>query len=118
MADDEFKMTYPCYFLYAEGGESLQCNVVDGHVCLCLFTTQESVQRFYVTMLTHDKGPQHGYLQVPVDTVEHYAGLVDRLKSAEARLAGAGINFIAIDPIPGQPVMYTTIRDFIDGLPR
>jgi hypothetical protein len=32
-------MTYPCYFLYAEGGESLQCNTVDGHDCLCLCTS-------------------------------------------------------------------------------
>ena len=118
MADDvEFEMTYPCYFLYAEGG-GLQCNTVDGHECLCLFTSAPIVQRFHTAMMTQHHGSQHGWREVAVDTVDDYGGLIDRLKSGEADLAASGIRHIVIDPSPGYPVMYTTVRDFIEGLPE
>jgi hypothetical protein len=118
MADDvEFEMTYPCYFLYAEGG-GLQCNTVDGHECLCLFTSAPMVQRFHTAMMTQHHGPQHGWREVAVDTVNDYDGLIDRLKSGEADMAASGIRHIVIDPSPGYPVMYTSVRDFIEQLPR
>ncbi len=110
-------MTYPCYFLYGNDGQSLQCNTVSNHECLCLFTSIEAVRAFHLVMDTQHHGPPKN-VQVAVDTVSDYDSLIDRLKSGESDLAKAGIRHICIDPVPGQPVMYIGIREFITELPR
>jgi hypothetical protein len=51
-------MTYPCYFLYGSDGQSLQCNTVDGHECLCLFTCEFAVQRFLQAKNLQLHGPE------------------------------------------------------------
>ncbi len=66
-------------------------------------------------MYTQHHGPLKN-VQVAVDTVTDYDGLIDRLKSGEADLAKSGIMHICIDPVPGQPVMYIGIREFISEL--
>jgi hypothetical protein len=65
---------------------------------------------------------QHGRkrsdIQVAGDTVKDYDMLIGGLKHSEADLAKSGITYLAIDPVPGQPVMYIGIREFIEQLPR
>jgi hypothetical protein len=119
MPDDiDFVMTYPCYFLYSEDHTSLQCNTVNNHECLCLFTSEIAVQRFQQAKNLHLHGPEHVDLEVAVDPVADYDGLIGRLKSGEADLAKCGIRHLAIDPVPGQLVLYIEIREFIEQLPR
>ncbi len=115
--DQEFRMTYPCYFLYGDDGQSLQCNTVSNHECVRLFTSTEAVKAFHLVMYTQHHGPPKN-VQVAVDTVTDYDGLIDRLKRGKADLAKSGIMHICIDPVPGQPVLYIGIREFISELPR
>ena len=114
---DDFVMTYPCYFLLGDGG-GLQCNVVDGKDCLCLFTSLEKLTHFRTTMLEQKRPPTTGGLQVGIDTCHNYDELISRLKSGVSELEAAGINYLAIDPVQGQRVLYCAIRDFIEDLPR
>ena len=111
------EITYPCYFLYGDEG-GLQCNVVDGNTCLCLFTSVATLQRYRQSMQLQKHGLEHVDLQVAVDEVPDYDGLIDRLKSGVDDLEKSGIYHISIDANPGQPVGYTTIREFIEQLPR
>ena len=113
--DIDFVMTYPCYFLFGESG-GLQCNTVDGKECLCLFTSKETVQRFHQILQHQLHGPHLEFLMASVDECPDYDGLMDRLKSGEAELAASGIGHIVIDPVPGRPVCYAPIRDFIEQL--
>ncbi len=115
--DPDFRMIYPCYFLYGKDQSSLQCNTVNRNECLCLFTSVEAVRAFHLVMYTQHHGPPKN-VQVAVDTVADYDGLIDRLKSGEADLAKSGIIHICVDPVPGQAVMYIGIREFISELPR
>jgi len=118
MSDDaEFQMTYPCYFLYGNSG-GLVCNDVDGHDCLCLFTSPVVLQRFRQLLQRQLFGENHVDVQVPVATCNNYDELIGLLKSGEAELAKIKVFHIAIDPEQGQPLMYATIRDFIEQLPR
>lgn len=114
-ADSENLIKFPCYFLYGEEG-GLITNMVDGRRCLCLFTSSEAVRRF--TEATHDfmHGTHRDYWQAPVDEVEDRAGLLDRLKNAEDRLAADGIKFVSFDPVPGQPTVHGAIRELIEEL--
>jgi hypothetical protein len=116
MPEDEFKLTYPCYFLYGTDGESLICNPIANHQCLCLFTSPETVQRFQQAKNLYMHGPEHVDLQVPVYVIEDYEMLIGGLKHSEADLAKSGIRHISIDPVPGQPTMYVEIREFISEL--
>jgi hypothetical protein len=115
-ADAEGSIKFPCYFLYgAEGG--LITNFVDGRQCLCLFTSTEAVRRF--TVEAHDlHGNKRGYRRAEVDEVEDCGGLIGRLSAAVNSLEGDGIRFISIDPVPGQPTVCGTIRDFIAELEK
>jgi hypothetical protein len=91
--------------------------MVDGRHCLCLFTSTEAVRRF--TVEAHDiHDNKRGYRKAPVDKVGDCAGLIDRLTSAEDRLAADGIKFVSIDPVPAQPTMCAPIRDFIAHLQK
>jgi len=118
MPDDvEFVMNYPCYFLYGNGG-GLVCNSIDGHDCLCLFTSPVILQRFQQFKQRQQDGSNQFDLQAPVATCNNYDELIGLLKSGEAELAKIKVFHIAIDPQLGQPLMYTTIRDFIEQLPR
>ena len=118
MPDDaEFVMTYPCYFLFGDDG-GLTINTVDGNDCLCLFTSTETVQAFQRAKNLSMHGPEHVDLEVGVATNSDYDGLIGWLKSAESELAVSGIRHIVIDPVPGRPVLYTFIREFIETLPR
>jgi hypothetical protein len=117
MPDDaDFVMTYPCYFLYGSSG-GLVCNNVDGHDCICLFTSPVILQRFQQFKQQHE-GQSQGNLHVPVATCNNYDELISLLKSGEAELAKIHVFHIAIDPQQEQPTMYTTLRDFIEQLPR
>jgi hypothetical protein len=118
MSDDaEFVMTYPCYFLYGNSG-GLVCNNVDGHDCLCLFTSPVILQKFQQFLLAQHPGSNHGDSQAPVTTCNNYDELTNLLKSGEAELEKIKVFHIAIDPQKGQPTMYAPIRDFIEQLPR
>jgi hypothetical protein len=113
MADAGFQLTFPCYFLYGnEGG--LVTNPVSGQQCLCLFTSTEAVQRFkqWTNLFMH--GPEHVDLEVATHEVEGREGLLERLTNADADLAASGIRHTSIDPVPGQPTPYGTIREFIE----
>jgi hypothetical protein len=63
-------------------------------------------------------GLEHLDLELPVDAVADYDGLIDRLKSGEADLAKSGIRHLAIDPVPREPVLYIGVREFMEQLPR
>src|SRR5437868_7046748 len=100
MAEAEFQLTYPCYFLYgSEGG--FVANPVNGQQCLCLFTSPEAVQRFKQVTNVYMHGPEHVDLEVATDEVENREGLLERLTNAEADLAANGIRHISIDAVPG-----------------
>ena len=114
---DDFVMTYPCYFLFGDGG-GLQCSVVEGKDCLCLFTTLDKLLLFHTTMLQQQRQVTNGELQVEIDTCNNYDEIISRLRSGVSELESAGIYHLAIDPIPEQRVLYCAIRDFIEDLPR
>jgi hypothetical protein len=118
MSDDaEFVMTYPCYFLYGSSG-GLVCNNVDGHDCLCLFTSPVILQKFQQFLLSEQRDTDQINSQVPVATCNNYDELIGLLKSGEAELGKIKVFHIAIDPQKGRPTMYAPIRDFIEQLPR
>ena len=82
------------------------------------FPGMDGLHRFHHAMQVTLHGPQHGWKEAAVDTVQDHDSLIDRLKAGQADLARSGIRHIVIDPAPGWPVMYTTIREFIKQLPR
>jgi hypothetical protein len=94
------------------------CNATRSQVTnACVCSSTDTLRRFHLVMHTQHHGPPKN-VQVAVDTIEDYDGLIDRLKRGEADLAKSGIMHICIDPVPGQPVMYIAIREFIEQLPR
>lgn len=115
-ADSDNPIKFPCYFLYGKEG-GLITNMVNGRRCLCLFTSTEAVRRF--TVEAHDlHGKKRGYRRAEVDEVENRAGLIGRLEAAVDRLEDDGIRFISFDPVPGQPTVCGTIREFITELQK
>lgn len=118
MSDDvEFRMTYPCYFLCGERG-GLVCVTVDCVTCLCMFTDAARLQAFQEDRVARQQDDIAFPLEVAFATCHSYDELIDRLTKAESELAASGIHHLAINPAPGEPAAYITIREFIAALPR
>jgi hypothetical protein len=116
-SDAEFVLTYPCYFLYGDSG-GLVINNVDNHDCPCLFTSPVILQKFQRFKQQQLHGANYVEQQVPVCTCTKYDALIGLLKNGESELAKIKVFHIAIDPQQGRQTLYTTIRDFIEQLPR
>jgi hypothetical protein len=91
---------------------------VDGNQCLCLFTSTFTLQRFHEFQQRELHSNDAPSIKAPVDVCQSYEDLIGRLKSGETDLAKAGVLHISIDPQQGRPTTYTTIRNFIEDLPR
>jgi hypothetical protein len=115
MLDIDFVMTYPCYFLCGDGG-GLVCITVDNADCLCLFTDTDVLRNFHQDMQSKQEDYKPFALEVSFVTCHTYGELMERLTCAEADLETSGIHFLAIDPTPGKPILYTAIREFIEQL--
>jgi hypothetical protein len=118
MSDDvEFRMTYPCYFLCGDRG-GLVCITVDFVTCLCMFTDAAKLQAFRQDQAARRQSDIAFPLEVAFAVCHNYDELIDRLTTAESELAATGIQHLAINPAPGEPAAYITIREFIEALPR
>ena len=118
MPDDvEFRMTYPCYFLCGDRG-GLECITVNVVTCLCMFTDAAKLQAFQEDQLSRQKSEIAFPMEVAFAACRNYDELVDRLTTAESELAAAGIHHLPINPVPGEPAAYISIREFIEALPR
>src|SRR5262245_4481121 len=115
--DDQFRMTYPCYFLCGDRG-GLVCITVDFVACLCLFTDIARLQSFQQDPQQRRQEESAFPLELACVACHTNEELIDRLAVAEAELAASGVHHLAINPSPGQPVAYVTIREFIETLPQ
>jgi hypothetical protein len=118
MSDDvEFRMTYPCYFLCGDGG-GLVCITVDFVTCLCMFTDAAKLQAFQQDQVARQPSDIAFPQEVAFAACRNYDELIDRLTTAESELAASGIHHLAINPAPGEPAGYISIREFIEALLR
>ncbi|HEX3599536.1 MAG TPA: hypothetical protein VHU84_05300 [Lacipirellulaceae bacterium] len=118
MSDEvEFQMTYPCYFLCGDRG-GLVCITVNFVTCLCLFTELAKLQSFQQSQPTNAPPDFAFPLEVAFATCQNASELIDRLSAAEKELAASKVAHLAINPRPGEPVPYISIRAFIEALPR
>ena len=118
MSDEvEFQMTYPCYFLCGDRG-GLVCITVNFVTCLCLFTELAKLHAFQQSQPTNAPPDLAFPLEVAFATCHYASELIDRLNTAEKELATSKVDHLAINPSPGEPVPYISIRAFIEALPR
>ena len=118
MPDDvEFQMSYPCYFLCGDRG-GLVCITVDFVTCLCLFTDTDTLRTFQQDQPQKQQDDLAFPLEIACVTCHTQDELIDRLTDVEEELAESGIHHLAINPAPGEPVAYVTIREFIEALPH
>jgi hypothetical protein len=119
MSDDpDFTMTYPCHLLIGAGGGYV-CNDVDGHNCLCVFTSLSTIQDFALFILREQYGPDCDKVtNIPGTMCRDDKELIKLLQSSESELTGSGIFHMSIDPQPGGTTKYTTIREIIEQLPH
>jgi len=113
----EFQMTYPCYFLCGDRG-GLVCITVNFVTCLCLFTELAKLHAFQQSQPTNAPPDLAFPLEVAFATCHNASELIDRLNAAEKELAASKVDHLAINPSPGEPVPYISIRAFIEALPR
>jgi hypothetical protein len=116
-ADSDSPIKFPCYVLFGDEG-GLITNTVDGHRCLCSFSSTGKVQRFDSASRDQKSGRKGLYRQAKVDEVDNCAGLIGRLTAGVDRLEEDGIWFISLGPFPGQPTARISIRDFIAELQK
>jgi hypothetical protein len=116
-ADVEFRMTYPCYFLCGDRG-GLVCITVDFVTCLCMFTDAAKLQAFQEDKLARQQSDIAFPMEIAFAVCRNYDELIERLNTAESELAASGIHHLAINPAPGEPTAYITIREFIEALGR
>jgi hypothetical protein len=118
MSDDiEFQMTYPCYFLCGDRG-GLVCITVNFVTCLCLFTQLGKLQTFHRAQSAAASSEPAFPLKVAFATCDNADELINRLTAAEIELSASKVTHLAINPAPGEPVPYITIREFVAALPR
>jgi hypothetical protein len=117
MSDVDFRMTYPCYFLCGESG-GLVCITVDCATCLCLFTNAEALRNFQQEYQKQPPSNSPFALEVACAACHNYDELISRLNTAEIELADSDIRHLALNPQPNAPVLYATIREFVERLPR
>jgi hypothetical protein len=118
MSDDvEFQMTYPCYFLCGDRG-GLVCITVNFVTCLCLFTDLNKLNTFQQNQQRDRESDLAFPLQVAFAPCHNGEELIERLTVAEKELADSDVQYLAINPVTGEPVPYITIREFVEALPR
>ncbi|QDU17471.1 hypothetical protein CA11_53130 [Gimesia maris] len=112
MTDDEFIMTYPCYFPYE--GEKYNVKEIGGVKCFNLLTDRDLVERYF-----QERYPGQKTIQVEVRTMPNRTALINTLKLFEES-RGEGehdIEHITFDVIfPNRKYPMTTIKEFIEYL--
>jgi hypothetical protein len=110
-------MTYPCYFLCGDRG-GLVCITVNFVTCLCLFTQLGKLHTFQLAQPAGASADLAFPLKVAFATCDNAEELINRLNAAEKELSASKVTHLAINPTPGEPVPYITIREFVAALPR
>lgn len=115
MSDDEFHMTYPCYFLCGNRG-GLVCINVNGVDCVCFFTEVATLQAFERSQRLQLKNAPDIPMQVAFIKCDDRDELISRLIAAKRDLAATDVQHLAINPITGQPIAFIGIADFVAAL--
>lgn len=113
MPEVDFVMTYPCYFLHNASGNP-EVVTIDGNACLCLFTDQDLVERFY----KHHYGTNYVTRTIETSRVDTQPNLIALLKAWKAEYGEQGCRHIAIDATPNRQVGYVEFGELIAELVR
>ncbi len=108
-----FTMPYPCFLLASDSGTP-QLIEVDGHVCLCLFTSRRNVEAFY----RGNQGIQADTSKIKICAAKNRDELIKLLTELQPQLVGQDCKHVAFDAVPGSPIGYVLLDELLRELGR